>query len=243
MSKLTPNIGNSSPLLLSVGICLLIGACSPVQFEFQPSDQGPAITGETSSSSVPDTDSNSANVLYGSTHIEDTRVRMLDRLGLKSVLDTLFGPSIVSVTTALIQNHPSQFGGSCDPANRVSEPAGSDCLSASGLSQASVIPGSSSSRASYMTRACDLIASTDSAILFAGQTILKTLSAQVQTPPTIDQIQAMGQQFTPGIGLTSEQVNSIEGITHEVQSAGLTPFEAWRFTYLVLCLSPNWQIL
>lgn len=208
---------------VSATLLSFVLGCSPVAFEFQQNSS--AATGE------------SAEVSYGPTHTEDTRPRLLDRRAVKSVLDTIFGPSVDSITTNLIFRKTTQMGGACEIGEIGVTP---DCSQRSST-QNPAVPTSISGREGYLIRACELIVNTDPAILYSGQKILNTLTRTTTDLPTDAQLQKMYQDFYPGYSLPPELLSSLKNVITQSQSLGSGAFEAWRFVYLVLCESPDWQ--
>lgn len=250
-----------------IGI-LTVWACSPVQFNFKPAGIGPATTGETpistSTSPAVSTLTSTANTAsttgtsYGPTQVQVTRLRLLDRWGTQSVLNTIFGPSVATITQTHVQNQVSHFGGPCDfdsyysipqPAPSAAiiassmETSNSECKINPALSQAATFPSSTSGRAAFMIRICDQIATVDSAIVYAMQQIVSGVStaSEVTVPPTTNQLQLMAQQFTVGMPMASDALTALQALISQIQAQKLSAFETWRFAYYVLCISPNWQ--
>jgi hypothetical protein len=176
--------------------------------------------------------------------------RIMPRNFLATSLNQVFGPSINAVTAAMISPVANDFllGGPCDN-------NGTDCPSVlTEDSQAPMIPATTSGRESVMTRTCDLIVDTDSAVRYAvAQVRNDSLTANFTEPTDADTIPPSAQDllgaydlFYPGKTPDPSVVASLQAVGQEAyaqaEQDGVTPaLDEWRFTLLTLCIAPDWQ--
>jgi hypothetical protein len=234
--------------VLFITTLLFSASCSPVHFEFQESAMSAStsdpLTGE-------DKDGGDAlAAVYGPTHTASSTLRLIDRVTVASILNQRFGPTAVSYTNALVKAKVNQYGGPCDQ-NMVTETVNAsgtvtvtnDCSDgAHSQSMAPMVAVSSSGREGLRIRVCDRIVAQDATILYAAKEVQPDLTKANAKIPTPEQVISMYQQFSPGVTPTEEIQEKLAAISARTQQLNLIPFEAWRFIYLTLCLSPDWQI-
>jgi hypothetical protein len=148
------------------------------------------------------------------------------------LLNEVFGStSALSATSALISGPYTQFGGTCEKYASTPCPAQS--------SQGSVIPGALTTRFALVTRACDRILQNDAAVTAA----LAKIGGNATTFPIPTTVAAAYSLFYPGRNLSANDVgNALLDIAEQAKSQALPALEAWRFIFLTLCVSPDWQI-
>lgn len=180
-----------------------------------------------------------------------TRLRLVGRKFVAGKLKTLFGSEVSAITDVYIENEIGNFGGPCDRnltditfrLNGAQHQARiyPDCKSESD-SQASVIGPTTPARFSLLQRACRKILQTDSYLNTGVMNALNTTTPQTSRAMTDADIQAIYSAFNIGKSPSLEVLSSLKKISDVTEEKGLAKIEAWRFVFLTLCLSPDWQI-
>lgn len=171
----------------------------------------------------------------------DSKLRLGDRLYVKTTLDDIFGPGVSEITQRLIMTKTAQFGGPCDPA--ISDTECSSPVEAF----AALVPIAITARESYRTRACEEISSQDSAILHAYMQAkmpqADSSSGVVPGWPGIADFQLAYDLFYPGRAMPSGVASALLEVTEAAKRLERTsPVEGWRYLLLTLCLAPDWQL-
>lgn len=214
-------------------LSLLAGACSPMQFEFS----GFRKADEPHSDSHPVTTSGKLTLQETS----ESRLRISSRSYLKSTLDEIYEPSVATATSNLIGDKAGQLGGASDPYQALDRP---------GFTQVQSIPSASSARSALIERVCDVIHQNDTAVLAAAAKVLgaPATAASLKLPTEQDLASAYSLYY-PGKSPSEELLEDLSQIVVQARTLQpapretlLAPVEAWRFVFLTLCLSPEWQV-
>lgn len=170
-------------------------------------------------------------------------LRLMDRLGVKAVLDDVFGPAAANVATnAVIYNSLSQFGGPCDPKAQVN--LGCDNVDAFDTG-APLVNFSSTPREGLRMKACNLLVFNDTTLRAAitsvrGAAYVSSIASNPR--PTASDVQGVYQLFNPGRAeLPSSVVSSFLQVSQSI-AVGPGSMDPWRALILTLCYSPDWQV-
>lgn len=204
---------------------------------------------------------------------EETGTQIQTMLGTRylgaSVLIDIFGASTSlnadangAVTVqSLIQNdvlsQAVTWGGACDSyatayaiptqvsgsVKLLEAPVADRGCSNPGLSQASMMPGASTSRFAWTIRVCDKISESDTAIRNAATQAGYPAGSSLNNPPSDQMIAAMYDIFHPGVPMAANIQQALKNVVSTANSNYPNSPEAWRFLVYVLCSSPSWQIL
>jgi hypothetical protein len=173
---------------------------------------------------------------------QQTIIRIGDREQVASVLMNVFGPNANSVVSENILKKPAQFGGPCD---YMSEASQSDMNCQFDDIGVATVPSITSALEALRTQACDRIAQDDAAIRYAAAQAREVSDGSfIQSePPGIADIKAAYELFRPGHPLPDDIASNLKtGVVGGAMKSGGS-VEGWRFLFLTLCLSPDWQLL
>lgn len=193
----------------------------------------------------------------------EAKMRIADRRMTLNILVAVFGTSVTDEQNdsayLTIKNEYSAFGGPCDmqEINQLYQSTpGSNYTGctpslyyyppAPDVTQASLLPESTSIREGYRQRACYRAAAKDVAIYFAAAQAVgsATYTAASQVPrPTIASIQSAFSMFYLIQKPSSEANQALLALSDKIIAEGKGNLEAWRHVLLTLCLSTGWQIL
>jgi hypothetical protein len=179
------------------------------------------------------------NLDYGSAKPAEGRLRLSSRKVISSTLLEIFGPSIQTSLTTRVSLEIGHFGGPCDPNQNL------DCTG-SGESQAPMIPLATTPRMALITRLCDQIVESDTAIQFAIQQALEAAALPSQIPnPTPATLATAYDLFQPGLTAPSNVIDGLKEVADAAESVpnSVGALDSWRFVFLTLCLNPTWQVL
>lgn len=158
-----------------------------------------------------------------------------------SSLDQIFGSTAQLITMPLIQAEPIFFGGPCDNFN----PAICPIQNERELSQLTVLPSAVTARSALVLRACDKIVSDDVAILYAvaqAKSVASITEAEVKDVTDAD-VSLAYDLFYPGKKPSSSAAASLKDVATKGKALDGKSISGWRFLFLVLCMSPDWQII
>ncbi len=165
-----------------------------------------------------------------STAASDTNLRLMAGGYVAGLLNDVFGPQAQNITGRFINGNYAQFGGGCDKYGSTDCPAN--------LSQGGVIPSALTTRSSILIRTCDLIMQDDYAVTYAASKV-----GTIGVLPDRVAVQAAYDLFYPGRTLESAAaVDSLGAVVNQATALSMPPLEGWRFLFLTLCMSPDWQI-
>jgi hypothetical protein len=201
----------------------------------KPRNRGPAVEeeepteggGEVAKNTPPD------GPEFGVARTSLDRLRIGDKFYVASVLSQVFGPDAETIVGPMIRQNTVAFGGPCDQLGRIGY---NHCGGKASGSQAAIIPSTMATREGYRMRACEAIAQNFGAVAFAVEQID---GADVDSEPTTKQLRAAYDLFYPGI----EAPSGVIAALGEVADAADGPSNGWRYVFLTLCLSPDWQLL
>jgi hypothetical protein len=165
----------------------------------------------------------------------ESRLKLANRTQLGSILTSIFGPSVKPDTDSMIVNNGFHFGGACD-AYSADAACGAGTLP-------NPIPLPITSREALLSRICERIASTDTAIQYAAGQVLGSTGDPMSARPGPADILKSYDLFFPGATAPTEIVSSLNVVVQTAQTNGYAPLESWRFLFLSECLMPEWQIL
>jgi hypothetical protein len=196
------------------------------------------------------TPSPSATTIASGTPLEPNvaQFRMTNRQFIGSAFSQIFGSSATSTVTNLIlaKENTGTLGDPCngysdmnyDPLQGTPMKPSSDCDTQASAA-AAVMPTENSGREALHTRACDLILSQDSAVLYAAGLALGTTVTTATIPAmTSTSIASAHALFFQGKPLDSTVATDLQSIA----TGGSSAVDGWRFVLLTLCYAPNWQI-
>jgi len=167
----------------------------------------------------------------------ESELKLASRVFVVSTLSAIFGPSIKTDLEETIEREVFRFGGACDANNPSSCPSQVNLLSGSDVSS---VPKFSSGRAGIQIKACDRIVQKNSAIEYA----LREINAwPLVSNPRIDDIAQAYQLFYPGKQPALQVIYALLNISSEAQKNNFALIDSWRFIFLTLCMSPDWQLL
>jgi hypothetical protein len=194
------------------------------------SGSGPKTNNQTMSAAVPD------GIEFGVARTALARPKMGDRFYVASVLTQVFGPDSAPVVNPLVRDNMAAFGGPCDQAGRV---GGNNCGGRLSFSQLPMLPVSMATREGYRLRACETLTFDDNLLKYAvGQIEAATLL----DPPNSTAVDKVYEQFYPGQKPTTAVHDALVDVVRKA-SDGKTPLDGWRFLFMTVCSSPDWQLL
>lgn len=174
---------------------------------------------------------------------QQTTIRIGDREQVSSVLVNVFGPAAQKAVTENVLRKPALFGGPCDIH---SESAQSEPNCTFEDVSAGPVPVVTSAREALRTQTCDRIVQDDAAIRYAAAQArdLDDGSFIDSEAPGDADIQAAFELFVPGRTLPADALEALKtGVVAGAQKQSGKTAEGWRFLFLTLCLSPQWEIL
>jgi hypothetical protein len=189
----------------------------------------------------------------------DSRLRLGDRRYVTSVLKSVFGESteVNAYVSKLITRQVGAFGGPRDPMNTrdleclTQTKDGVTTCAAREESQITSLPGSTTAREAYRTRACSSITNRDIAIRTAiaqvrGLSFADAVVVSTVTAPTLAELGVAYELFYAARPpASSEIITALKALYDQgAASVGGLPaskFEGWRFVFYALCTAPDWQ--
>ncbi|OQW49296.1 MAG: hypothetical protein A4S09_12335 [Proteobacteria bacterium SG_bin7] len=181
-----------------------------------------------------------------------TKLRLAGRQFVAGKLKSLFGTNVSTITDKYIEKEIGNFGGPCD--RNQTEITFSvatngqhgiriypDCSSDSD-SQGSLIGPTTPARFAFVERACKKILQTDSYLNAGAMTALGVTTTPTARLITDADIQSLYSAFNIGKSPSLEILASLRKVAEAATDKGLGNMEGWRFVFLTLCLSPDWQI-
>lgn len=176
----------------------------------------------------------------------DEKLRIGDRIFVKSVLESIYGSEVSDITNRLIFTRISIFGGACDSKEHFAYLSGtqlrSDYMSCQGVDladdRAALVPSSSTLREGLVIKACTEINQRDARVSAVAQ----ALGSSTASWPTLQNITAAYGLFYPGRTLPGKVETSLTALVAGAKSEFPSrPLEGWRYLLLTLCKSPDWQ--
>lgn len=174
---------------------------------------------------------------------QQTTIRIGDREHVASVLTNVFGPTAARAISENITRKPALFGGPCDVQAESVQP---DPACGTADIGAAIVPSVTTAREGLRTQTCDRIVQEDAAIRYAAAQVrdLPDGDFSVTEMPTIADIKAAYELFMPGRPLPDDIAAELKnGVVEGAKNSGGSTTESWRFLFLTLCISPQWQIL
>jgi hypothetical protein len=255
VSRFTPAIVRRALALL------LLSGCTQASFHFNEAGSAGAHRANPAPTSMDPSPNSNA---YGLSQNADSKLRLGDKVYVKSVLDEIFGPSAAAATTQFVDSQTAAFGGPCEVFNADNN----RCDSARANTQAAILPTSITTREAYRMRTCYTITSTDGVydgvqkktVSVMNSTAHPTVYAANQalgrdafgktadlTPPTASDLAAAYALFFPTRTPPESVIHNLQAVADAARATYPAPannpnLEAWRNVLLTLCLAPDWQI-
>lgn len=176
-------------------------------------------------------------------------LRISDRFYISGLLKDIFGSSADSATGAFIKTRMDYFGGGCDQYELNLDNSGTclnDDCELSKCSGTTIINNqigvSSAIRKGWIIRACEEIADHDTAILSAVQSLFDptpVLTTTTVPAPTTATLTKAYQLFYRSIPPNDTVVSALVNVA---ASETTSNFEKWRYVFLSICTTSEWQI-
>lgn len=169
------------------------------------------------------------------------KVLIVNRDYVKTLLLEIFtgnqGPSenLETLVEAWVTNRGSQFGLGCDT---LSSYSGRDCGGDSTASNSPQFVDHNTVRESYHLQLCRQILASDIAV----NNVLEKIKPNLPVPNK-DAVISLYNLFYRGDDPNENIINSLLDLDHSLAQSRESTIERWRGLILVVCESPNWQIL
>ncbi len=164
------------------------------------------------------------------------RPKMGDRFYVSSVFLQIFGPEAAPVVIPMIRNNMAAFGAPCD---QIGRPETNNCAGRLSFSQLSMVPVSMATREGYRIRTCESLIFNDALLKFA---VGQLEGASVLDPPSAGATDKVYEQFYPGQQPTTGVHDALMDVVRKA-SEGKASLDGWRFLYMTVCSSPDWQLM
>lgn len=176
-------------------------------------------------------------------------IRMSDRFYVSSLLQDVFGEAANNPINNLVNAKMDSFGGGCDQYDRntnISNTCLNDNCTQVTCNGAEIIHNqlgvSSVIRVGWLTKTCEEITNNDSATLYAVRNILvqPTVPQSGVPIPNNNTLKKSYELFyRSGV---SPNNNILSALSTIAATETTNNFEKWRYVFLALCVTPEWQI-
>ena len=143
----------------------------------------------------------------------------------------------IKVMDNIILQRGAQLGGACDLLDSNSS---RDCGGSASNSKGSFYQDPSTLRETYRVQFCENILGVDAAVVNA---VRKAGLSEANMPDALAYAKIYSL-FYRGREATTAEVNALTGLQQELRANGvLDPLEIWRGLILIVCQSPDWQLI